>query len=55
MRPNYREREPKATSWAEIVAVPPSTQVSRVLRRAFEVHEPIDDEWNRLLARIPDA
>ena len=52
MRPDYLEREPKAT-WAEIMAPAPSAQVSRVLQRAFVVPEPAGDEWDRLLARIP--
>jgi len=53
MRPDYLDREPKATTWAEIIAPPPGTHVSRALRRAFDVPEAAPDEWDKLLARIP--
>jgi hypothetical protein len=53
MRPDYIEREPKATTWAEIVAPPPEAQVSSALRRAFAVPDAVPDEWDKLLARIP--
>jgi hypothetical protein len=53
MRPNYLDRERKATVWAAVVSPPPpDSDVSRALRRAFAVPEPIDGEWDKLLARI---
>jgi hypothetical protein len=53
MRPDYLDREPKATTWAEIIAPPPRTHVSRSLRCAFVVPEVVPDEWDQLLGRIP--
>jgi hypothetical protein len=53
MRPDYLDREPKATTWAEVIAPPPGLHTSRALRRAFDVPAPVVDEWDKLLARIP--
>jgi hypothetical protein len=53
MRPDYLDRERKATTRAEIITPPPGEDVSRALRRAFVVPDPIDAKWDRLLARIP--
>jgi hypothetical protein len=53
MRPDYRDQERNATVWAAALTPPrPNDDVSRVLRRSFAVPEPVDEEWDRLLARI---
>jgi hypothetical protein len=53
MRPDYLYRERKATVWGAVAAPPaPDNDVSRALRRAFAVPEPVDAEWDKLLARI---
>ncbi len=54
MRPNYLDRQPKATVWAAMAPPPPPPDydVSRALRRAFTVSGPIDPEWDSLLAQI---
>jgi hypothetical protein len=53
MRTDYIDRAPKANIWAgAIVPPPPRHELTRPLRRAFEVPDALPAEWERLLARI---
>jgi hypothetical protein len=53
MRPNYLDRDPKATTWPGLAPPPEAARdISPALRRAFVPPEPGGDEWDRLLARI---